>query len=241
MNKNIIIYILIIVIIIVLITLALLFLKNNNSISINNQNETSTFSIEINDKPISYHAEGYDVEMIIPEFINLTPSFNSYINNKISSELSYTNIYNDLTSGIVNKDQIGDFIYNVKYDKYDNDDYITIIASQEIELVGIRNKSLKKIYMIDAKQNRLLSLKDIMDNNLDYKKEIVSQIEDLASKKSIELIGGNGLGTIDDDQKFYIKNKKLHIYFESGEVAPVAVGELDFEMPFTFEDGFFKF
>ena len=52
-------------------------------------------------------------------------------------------------------------------------------------------------------------------------------------------MGGRGLNSISDEQKFYIKDSKLYIYFEAGLIAQYTAGELVFEMPYKLENKHF--
>ena len=54
-------------------------------------------------------------------------------------------------------------------------------------------------------------------------------------------MNGAGLTDLNEKQKFYIKDGKLIIYFDPSEIAPAKYGELQFEMPFVFNEEEGKF
>jgi len=81
-----------------------------------------------------------------------------------------------------------------------------------------------------------MTLMDVFENKLNYKKNIIAEINKQAIDKNLELMGGNGLTQLDDEQAFYIKDNKIIIYFEASEIAATAVGELEFEMPFEMKE-----
>lgn len=195
----------------------------------------------IQTKEFTYNNSMFEVDMEVPEITNLNGTFNSYINNKINSDTSYRNVYNELTSGISDLENIGKFTYEVNYERYNCQDYLSLLINQSIQLGEERAINRVLIYVIDAKNSRLLLLQDVMENKIDYKKKITEEINVEAFKNRVELIGGNGLGSISDDQKFYIKDAKLHIYYDASEIAPASVGSLDFEMPFEYVNGVFTY
>ena len=52
-------------------------------------------------------------------------------------------------------------------------------------------------------------------------------------------MGDNELTILSEFQSFYIKDEKLHIFFEASSVAANSFGDLDFEMPFEASKGKF--
>ena len=213
---------------------------NDSSKEIKQEEIPSSEKIHVRTKTINYNVDGFDVNMHIPEFVDLPYSMNTYINQKIDNDLSYRNVYDELTSSIFDKSSIGDFKYNVEYVRYNFKDFVSIVVSQEIQLGEERATSKKKTYIVDATKEKIAVLRDIMANKTSYKEKIVDYINTEAFKNRIELVGGRGITSIQDTQKFYIKDDgTLHIYFDPSEVSPASFGALDFEMPFKWqEDGF---
>lgn len=197
-------------------------------------------TIIIKDNVVQIQNSKRAIDAVIPEFQNLDNDYERYINQKINNDLNYETVYNSITAGM-EEDEIGLFTYEADYDRYDCGDYVSIVANQYINLGDGRPQIRKRCYAIDAKNNATLSLADIFADKMNYKSKILEEINKYAKSQNIELIGGNGLSTISDTQSFYIKDKKLYIYFEASEIAATVVGELEFEMPFKMADGKFVF
>ncbi len=240
-NKKIVI-IAIIVLVMCIVAGMLLFRRivdQNNNEPLLEEREASA-KITNKTKTILYNVRLFDVNMKIPEFNNLPLQYNYYINEKIVNDTDYNKLYNEMTSGIEDKSSIGVFKYSVDYVRYNFHDYISIVINQEMQLGDERPVNKKKIYVINAAKGNSAMLRDVMENKVDYKRKIVEYINTESFKNKIELVGGRGLTSLQDTQRFYIKDDgTLHIYYDPSEVAPASDGALDFEMPFTWqEEGF---
>lgn len=88
-------------------------------------------------------------------------------------------------------------------------------------------------YNIDLRDGNNLTLKEIFKNDVNYKiiinKEIEKQISEMGQKeKGLDKVYDfNG---IKENQKFYLKNGEIVIYFDLYEVAPYAAGIPEFEI-----------
>lgn len=133
------------------------------------------------------------------------------------------------------------YTYKTSYEKYANGDYLSLVIDNDYQTGGIRSNKWKDIYNIDVKKERIFYLEDIFPANIDFEKEILSQIESQAEINNYTIMNGAGLKALDDKQKFYINDGKLIIYFDPSEIAPATYGVLQFEMPFELgEDGLFE-
>ncbi len=232
----------VIVFIISAIALALLVGKNQGQtpeeVVIVEQDASET--IVVTTRNIFNNTNVFEVNVKMPYFDKLPYQYNTFLNDKIRSELDYTNVYNSLTSGLRDKSNVGLFKYDADYVRYNFKDFVSVVVKQNITLGDNRPTELLKTYIVNAKKGNTALLQDVMENKVDYKRKIVDYINTEAFKQKIELVGGRGLSTLQDTQKFYITNDgKLHVCFEAGDVSPVADGMLDFEMPFTWgEEGF---
>ena len=128
--------------------------------------------------------------------------------------------------------------YTVNYERYNNEDYVSLVVLQNYSTGGMRSNVWRDTYTIDVVNCKVLSLADVC-SSADYKKIIVTEINQQAKNKGIDLFSGNGITNIPDTQRFYIKDSKLYIYFEPASVAPYLDGEMHFEMPFEFINGKF--
>ena len=242
MNKRTIILVAILLVVLTILTTIFLIVKiNQNIVKIVESAETYSEKIVMGSQTLTYKNIDYDVEMKVPQFYNLDSSLKTYINNKISSDLSYINVYNEMLVGISNKKEAGKFSYETSFERYNCDDFISLVVHQNASLENGRAKNNLQCYVVDAKKNKLATLQDVMANKIDYRRKIKDEVEIQAFKDNIEIKGGNGLGTIPDNQKFYIKDRVLHICFDEAEIAPAAFGILDFSMPFSFENNTFTY
>ena len=244
-NNNIKIIIIAVIVLIISIIAIVMVTKNNPERNPSTTEENTPVihskNVNIKTKTITYKTQDYDVDMKYPQFENLANPFNSTINSKIEGDIDYRNTYNSMALGIEDKSQIGKFIYSVTFDRFDCYDYVSIILHRNAQLGSDRKIEKDKIYVINAKDSTQVVLQDVMANKVDYKRKIVECVNDEAFKNNVEIMGGNGLTKLSDTQSFYIKDEKLHIYFEASEIAPASVGSLDFVMPFKFENGVFTY
>lgn len=180
-----------------------------------------------------------EIHISMPTFSNLSDyAFQQYINQRMNDTVKgYQNEINvvlDEDTPLTTK-----YRYNVDFNRYNNDDYISLVISQNYQTGGMRSNAWKDTYNVDVTKNTEIYLKDIFDATVDYKQEIISEINKQAEDKNYELVGGNGLSDIPETQKFYIKDGALVIYFDPAAIAPYVYGELHFEMPFEYKDGKF--
>lgn len=86
-------------------------------------------------------------------------------------------------------------------------------------------------YNIDLRNGNNLTLKDIFKKDIDYKeiidKEVEKQIKELG-KKEKDLDKVYDFYGIKENQKFYLKDDKIVIYFDLYDIAPYAAGIPEF-------------
>lgn len=176
------------------------------------------------------------VDVSIPTFLNLSDYlFQESLNKEIAELINpYLNEIAIVSEDSVNKQ----YKYTVDYERYNNEDYVSLVLSQNYVTGGMRSNSWKDTYTIDVVKNKKVMLEDICSSK-DYKEIIVEEVNEQAKQKSLNLVAGNGLSDIPDTQRFYIKDNKLFIYFEPASIAPYLDGEMHFEMPFEFVDNKF--
>ena len=235
MNKKIIILILIVA----LICGATIFVMSKNFSNDNDPGTANDLSaaIKVEGKQMKWSTNTTNVDIEMPRFDNLANNYNSFLNGKINSELSFDTVFNEVTAGM-NEDEIGFFNYEVRFNRYNCYDIVSVVATQKIEFGDSRTITRKKCYNANVKDNRTAELKDVFLNKTNYKKKIMEEINAQAQKKGIEL-KGEKITYLSESQVFYIMNGKLYIYFDAAEIAAASYGELDFEMPFQLENGLF--
>ena len=83
------------------------------------------------------------------------------------------------------------------------------------------------------KNGEILNLSDLFKDKVNYKEvinnEIRKQIEDMV-KKDKENAGVYQFTTISDNQKFYIQDDNIVIFFDLYEIAPYAAGIPEFKI-----------
>ena len=181
-----------------------------------------------------------DIRISMPAISNLSNyAFQQYINKTMSDTVRG---YQDEINIVLdeNTPSTTKYTYKVDYNRYNNDDYLSIVINQNYRTGGMRSNSWKDTYNIDVKNNREIYLKDLFAPTTDYKTEIVKEINKQAKEKNYELVGGNGLSSIPEKQKFYIEDGVLTIYFDPAAIAPYVYGELHFKMPFKYVNGIFS-
>lgn len=196
--------------------------------------------VVIQDVPIIIKTANKHIECVYPAITSLEDKeFENSINTEIARNVQ---AYRNEIEFIVDDETpvTALYKYETKYHKYTCGKYLSLVIEQDYQTGGIRSNKWKDIYNINAETERLFYLSEIFKAGIDYKTAIIDEINEQATTKNIELMGGNGLTKIPDKQKFYIKDNKLFIYFAPSEAAATKFGELVFEMPFTMnEEGYF--
>lgn len=198
--------------------------------------------ILVNPYSITNASKNRDIRTSIPKLINLDDSrFQEYMNKKmLQTVLDYQNEIEVM----IDEDTLATTLYKyvTSYEKYANDIYLSLVVSNDYQTGGMRSNSWKDTYNIDVTKgaNREIFLKDLFAAETDYESEILKVINAKAKATGYELVGGNGLSSLPETQKFYIKEGKLIIYFDPAAIAPYVYGELNFEMPFEYVNGKFK-
>ena len=166
--------------------------------------------------------------------------FQNYVNNAITDVIL---AYKDEIMVMIDEEtpDTALYVYRTTYEKFANDNYLSLVITNDYNTGGIRSSKWKDIYNIDVSTERIFYLADIFPANVDYEKEILAEIARQAESNNFTLMNGEGLKDLNDKQKFYIDNGKLIIYFDESEIAPATYGVLHFEMPFVLgEDGLFR-
>ncbi len=101
---------------------------------------------------------------------------------------------------------------------------------------GAHGISYQKYFNIDTEDNKVLALKDLFKDNVDYKKiintEIKTQIQERSIKGEYFFPGSQGFTSIKEDQEYYINSLgNIVIIFNIYEIAPYAAGLVEFSIP----------
>lgn len=128
---------------------------------------------------------------------------------------------------------------NVDYEvKYQKEDLLSLVLTADESWYGAYD--LRYFYNLDLKNNKKLSLKDVLGENYEAiaNECIIRQMKDKAAQDPNMIYWGvtdndasgiKGFVTVNDATKFYInKEGKPVVYFEKYEVAPGAYGAQEF-------------
>lgn len=122
---------------------------------------------------------------------------------------------------------------------YQNERLLSLTVDYYQYTGGAHGMTARRAYNIDQTTGGELALKDLFTDNYDYtgliNEEIRRQIAINPEMYFGDPIGFNG---ISENQKYYIQNGNLVIYFDQYEIAPYAAGIPEFRVPFNlFQDG----
>ena len=97
---------------------------------------------------------------------------------------------------------------------------------------GAHGMTTNSYYTIDTKTCKILSLKDICNDNEKLNEEINKQIAERRKQGEMFFDGQEGFNGVKPDQSFYIREDgQLVIVFGLYEIAPYAAGIIEFPIP----------
>lgn len=119
-------------------------------------------------------------------------------------------------------------IYTVTYC---NDKIISFYIDYYQYTGGAHGITTRKAYNIDLKSGKQLLLKDLFKKDYDYKAIIDNEIISIInSNKEIYFDEGSIFKGIKDDEKFYINQDSIVVYYGLYEIAPYVTGIPTFEI-----------
>lgn len=219
------------------------FLKDSNSGDTGDNGEVVTDesnfaeSIRIKDITIKEEARGVN-RMVDATYPSIQSFIDKNLQDAINDEIARTVIaYRDEINAIVDDETPATNLYTYKtsYERYNNGDYLSLVVNNDYETGGIRTNHWKDMYNVNARTEKQISLKDIFESGFDFETKILSEINKQAKGKGYVLMNGEGLESLNKNQKFYIKDGELVIYFDPASIAPASYGELEFVMPFSID------
>jgi len=173
----------------------------------------------------------------VPIIITENKSVEKSINNRITNEImefynkSKAKAENYLKNNIDNELK---FIANTNFEvKKNSNNMLSIIVTYTKYSGGVHNEYENRGYNVYMPNGQFLNLSDLFKDNVDYKSvindEIRRQIEELV-KKNPENGQIYQFSTIKDNQKFYIQDDNLVIFFDLYEIAPYPAGIPEFKI-----------
>ena len=159
------------------------------------------------------------------------------INNKLRSDImDFYNKSQDEAKNYLkdNPDNEGQFIANTNFDvKKNSNNMLSIVVTYTKYSGGAHNEYENIGYNIYMKNGEFLNLNNLFKDGTDYKSvinsEIRNQIEGLA-KQNPDNEQIYQFSTIKDNQKFYIQDDNLVIFFDLYEIAPYPAGIPEFKI-----------
>ena len=174
-----------------------------------------------------------NVPIIITENKSVEKSINSIITNEIME--FYNKSKAEAESYLKNNiDNELKFIANTNFEvKKNSNNMLSIIVTYTKYSGGVHNEYENRGYNVYMPNGQFLNLSDLFKDNVDYKSvindEIRRQIEELV-KKDPENGQIYQFSTIKDNQKFYIQDDNLVIFFDLYEIAPYPAGIPEFKI-----------
>lgn len=200
---------------------------NNKVKSINTKNIIAN----VDTQTITQNNKYINSILNIPIIISSNKDIDKKINYKIRKDIMdfYNKVYESAKNYLDNVDVSEDkFVANVDYEVKKNSDNILSIKVTYNQYSGGAHGDYEYIsYNIDMRNGKILKLSDLFKLKSDYIKvinnEIRSQIEELV-KNNKENEGIYQFESIEKDNKFYIEDDKIVIYFDLYKIAPFAAG-----------------
>lgn len=168
-----------------------------------------------------------NVPIVITENKNIEKNINELIKNDIMN--GYFEVEEEAKDFLKNtpKEYITPYIYNVDFDvKKNSDSMLSILIKIYQYSGGAHGYYENRSYNIFIENGQNLNLKDLFKENADYKKVINGLIRDEIKENKQEY----SFKSISENQKFYIQDDKLVIYFDLYEIAPFAGGIPEFRI-----------
>ena len=168
-----------------------------------------------------------NVPIIITENKNIEKNINELIKNDIMN--GYFEVEEEAKDFLKNtpKEYITPYIYNVDFEvKKNSDSMLSIIIKIYQYSGGAHGYYENRSYNIFIENGQNLNLKDLFKENSDYKKVINDLIRDQIKENKLDY----SFKSISENQKFYIQDDKLVIYFDLYEIAPFAGGIPEFRI-----------
>lgn len=173
----------------------------------------------------------------IPIVMTKNKNIEKNINDKIRNDIMefYNSSKNEAKEYNKNfPENTNKFVANVDfYTKKNSDNMLSILLNYYKYSGGAHGYYEYKSYNIDMRSGKFLELEDLFKSNSDYKKVINNEIRrqiEYKAKSDSQYEGIYQFERIKDNQKFYIQDNNLIIYFDLYEIAPYAVGIPEFQV-----------
>lgn len=192
--------------------------------------------VKIVDKVYKDRNEYLDINVIIPQIVGLNnKDMENKINNKI---IMWTEEWiNDVrkVADEYYKDKPTPFMSYQLYSRYkvtNKANIISFFIDYYQFTGGAHGITTRVAYNIDENTGQELKLVDLFNKDVKYKEIINKEInQQIAKNPDRYFQGPEGFKGVMDNEKFYIKNNSIVIYFGLYEIAPYASGISEFLIP----------
>lgn len=197
--------------------------------------ETNDIVATIDTQTITENNKYINSIINIPIVITSNKDIEKSINDKIRNDImNFYSTSKEEAKAYYEKDSenLNKMIINADFEVKKNSDDMLSINIQYYKYSGGAHGYYENIsYNIDMRNGENLNLRNIFKENYDYKNiidiEIRRQIEMMAQKDS-EYDGLYEFNGIKDNQKFYIQDDNIIVYFDLYEIAPYPAGIPEF-------------
>lgn len=188
---------------------------------------------QVQERHLQEKTDHYEYDLHIPVILGIE---NEQLNKQIRDDINkvVTKYLNELKQA-ANEYSTSNSLYslNSTYKIYThNKDLLSVCMLFTNYFGGAHSMSYKHCFNYDLKSGMRLTLSDLL-KEAKYKEvineEIKRQIEKKNEKAGFKYV--TGFKGINENQKFYINNGLLVIYFGLYEIAPYAGGIIEFTMP----------
>ncbi|MGL4797734.1 MAG: DUF3298 domain-containing protein [Paraclostridium sp.] len=197
--------------------------------------DTSPIMAQIDTQTITKNKKYINSIINIPLVMTENKSIERRINNKIKQDImnSYYSIEEEAKKYYEDSplEEITPYIYNVNFEvKKNGDNMLSIVVTYYQESGGAHGFYENESYNIYMKNGENLELENLFKDDKDYKLIIEDNIREQIKEKSknennLEIYDFKG---IKKEQKFYIQDDKIVIYFDLYEIAPYVAGIPEF-------------
>lgn len=201
--------------------------KEVNKVEIKEKNESYSnkyIDVTVYKPVIAINNNNYSEELINLKIDNIINEFK----NKIEEESKRDNLYN-----IENGFPLKQYIVNVNYTIHLNKDNILSLTLSLYSYTGGAHGSSKDISLnIDTNTGRSGVINDFLGNN-DYDEIILREIKAIVKKNPDMYFEDeiNKLNKLPYNQKFYLTDDSIVVYFDEYEIAPYVAGSPKFSIP----------
>lgn len=233
-------------VIIAVIVVLTIFESYPQSMLINGTSDGDNSQVAIVDKVYKTKNEYLEIDVTIPQIENLdNKEGEKAINDEI---VKWTEDWiNDvkLISDQYFKDGVAPLVPYQLFSKYNitnTENIISFYIDYYQFTGGAHGMTTRIAYNVDKSKGIKLQLKDLFNNNYDYKSVIDKEINKQIKKDPDKYFTGKeGFNGIKENQSFYIRDNTIVIYFGLYEIAPYVAGIQEFSIPSKLFKGNYKY